>query len=134
MLRRYLPIAALGCGGLVAGCAFDVIHVEQTPAELVSTAAATPSFLLDQDLDVDLPFGYRRVLRKGTRWTHVGSIEQGDVYTSKDQVLTIEASNVYEAYIVVSNAKLVGFYLPVERTYSPLGVAKPLQSVAASRR
>ena len=106
----------------------------KTPAELVSTIAAMPSFLLDHDLDVDLPFGYRRVLRKGTRWTHVGSIAQGDVYTSNDQVLTVEASNVHEAYIVVSSANLVGFYLPVERTYSPLGVAKPLQIVAASRR
>jgi hypothetical protein len=38
------------------------------------------------------------------------------VYATRDRVLTVEASNVHEAYIVVSNGKLVGFFLPVEKT------------------
>ncbi len=46
-------------------------------------------------------------------------MSQGDVYKTRDQVLTVEASNVQEAYIVVESGRLVGFYMPVERTFSP---------------
>lgn len=47
-------------------------------------------------------------------------IDQGEVYKTNDQILTIEASNIFEAYIVISSNKLFGFYLPVEDTFSPL--------------
>jgi len=53
---------------------------------------------------------------------------QGVVYKSKDQVLTVEASNIYEANIVVLSNKLVGFYLPVEHTFSPLDSKVKLNS------
>ena len=57
-------------------------------------------------------------------WIFVGSLPQGDVFKSRDQILTIEGSNIYEAYIVVVSDNLVGFYLPAEGTFSPL--KKPL--------
>ena len=119
-----LPLAC--CAGLLAGCPFDVIRVEQTPATLVSTPSPKPAFTLEQDVSIDLGFGYKRVLRKGTRWTWVGTIDSGDVYKTADQVLTVEASNIHEAYIVVEGRKLVGFYLPVERTYTRAVESKSL--------
>jgi len=72
------------------------------------------------DLTVKPSGGYERTLKKHTRWECVGQVTQGQVYRTRDQVLTVEASHVYEANIVVSSGHLVGFYLPVERTFSPL--------------
>ena len=68
-----------------------------------------------------LPTGYGRQLRGGTNWKYVGKLKFGEVFKTDDQVLTVEGSNIYEAYIVTSSNKLVGFYLPVEQSYVPLG-------------
>ncbi|HVN97529.1 MAG TPA: hypothetical protein VMT62_13960 [Syntrophorhabdaceae bacterium] len=50
----------------------------------------------------------------------VGTVSEGEVYKSKDQVLTVECSNIHEAYLVVSQGSLVGFYLPVEKGFVKL--------------
>ena len=105
---------------LLTACAFDVVHVTQNPAKLEASRSGVAPFQLERQIYVDLGTGFRRVLRWGTRWEPVGHIAQGDVYRSRDQVLTVEASHVYEAYIVVASGKLVGFYLPVQKTFSPL--------------
>jgi len=77
-------------------------------------------------VDLEIGHGYKRTLKSGTTWTPLGTISYGDVYKTKDQVLTIEASNIYEACIVVSAGELVGFYLPVENAYYPLEENKAL--------
>ena len=105
---------------VLGSCAFDVVSVKQVPTNLEETAASRSSFELGEEVQLELPAGYDRVLRKGTQWHFVGMIPQGEVYRTKDQVLTVEASNIHEAYIVVSSGRLVGFYLPVERSFSPL--------------
>ena len=97
---------------LIVGCAFDVVRVNQTPAHLTTQSAISSWKLLD-DVDVRLGTGYSRKLKKETKWDYVGSIESGDVYSTKDQILTVEASNIFEAYIVVSDDNLIGFYLPI---------------------
>ena len=125
---------------MLAACAFDLAHVEQAPAQLLVAQApvqllvaqpAKGQFVIEQEVLLTLPFGYRRTLRQGSKWTFVGTIAEGDVYTTKDQVLTVEASNIHEAYIVMKAGKLVGFYLPVERTYSPASESKspPIKEV-----
>ncbi len=106
---------------LLGACAFDVIHVEQRPARLEAARADGQPFELAADVRVDIGFGYYRVLKQGTKWRPVGRVTQGDVYTSSDQVLTVEASNIQEAYLVLESRTLVGFYMPVERSFSPLG-------------
>jgi len=105
---------------IVSGCAFDVIKVEQVPASLLSPQTCVDSFTLAKNIDINLGGGYSRTLRKGTAWNCIGRIKQGNVYKTTDQILTVEASNVYEANIVVTSGKLVGFYLFVEGTFSPL--------------
>ena len=107
-------------GLLLNACAFDLIHVKQIPTQMESTNLSKPSFELEKELNLDPGHGYKRKLRQGTKWNYVGNVSYGDVFRSKDQILTVEASNIHEAYIVVSSGKLVGFYLPVERSYSPL--------------
>ena len=49
-----------------------------------------------------------------------GDISQGQVLKPLDTVLTVEGTNVREAYAVVHNGSWVGFWLPVERAFSPL--------------
>jgi len=102
------------------GCAFDVIHLKQEPAKFVSTEQPKDSWVLVKTATITLGTGYKRELKDGTRWDYAGNIEQGDVYKTDDQILTVEGSNIFEAYIVISENDLVGFYLPVEGTFSPV--------------
>jgi hypothetical protein len=107
----------------LSACPFDVIRVDQSPAQLDVATTPRPAIELTRDSEVDVGFGYKRILRKGTRWTWVGRLTTGDVYRTRDQVLTVEASNMHEAYIVVGTGQVVGFYLPVERTFVPISGA-----------
>ena len=105
---------------LLQACAFDVARVKQIPTQLETSSSTNRSFEMDMEVSVHLDTGYSRVLKKGSRWACVGTIPEGDVYRTKDQILTIEGSNIHEAFIVVKSQNLIGFYLPVERTFSPL--------------
>ncbi len=120
MKKIIITLCFLCITTLLGGCAFDVIHVEHIPAKLDTDTSCNDYFVLTQDIDVQVGSGYNRRLKKGTRWNCVGKIAEGVVYKTNDQVLTVEASNIFEANIVVSSKKLVGFYLPVERTFTPL--------------
>lgn len=118
----------------LSSCAFDLINVKQVPTQLEVASSPRDSFELQQEVKVNLPTGYSRILKKGTKWDFVGTTPDGDVYKTKDQVLTVEASNIHEAYIVVSSGNLVGFYLPVERSFSPLGsVSLPMKEIIDDR-
>lgn len=109
---------------LSSACAFDIVHVKQIPAHLECKADPSANFTLEKETKVSLGTGYSRTLKANTYWTLVGSLPEGCVFKTRDQVLTVEASNIYEAYLVVNADKLTGFYLPTEETYSPLD--KPL--------
>jgi hypothetical protein len=61
-----------------------------------------------------MPCGYKRKLKKDSEWKMVGSIAEGNVYKPINQCFTVECSNVFEAYLVVNENSLEGFYLPVE--------------------
>ena len=102
------------------GCAFDIVKVKQTPTNFTAAESPEKSFKLVKEVTVTLGTGYKRKIKAGTEWDYIGKISQGKVYKTDDQVLTIEGSNIYEADIVVSNSDLVGFYLPVEKTFCPL--------------
>lgn len=110
---------------VLTACAVDVFHVKQLPTQIEIKKAEKSGFKLDKEVAVKLDTGYNRTLKKGSRWTYFATITQGDVFKTGDQVLTVEAANIHEAYIVVSANKLIGFYLPVERTFSPL--SEPLE-------
>jgi len=91
---------------MVSSCAFDVIRVKQEPARFVPNASERPDERpLREDVEVTLDTGYKRTLKAGTRWQCIGNIENGDVYQTSDQILTVEGSNIHEACIVVSDRK-----------------------------
>ena len=111
-------IAAPLCAFLM-GCAAEVIR---HPATLKSLEAASGAErrLVKQDTPVKFTSGFERVIRKDTMWKLVGSIPQGMVYAPADGVFSVEGAHVHEAYLVVIRGVLVGFYLPVERSFAPL--------------
>ncbi len=111
---------------ILNACAFDVVHVNQTTANIVPQSDPSANFTLGTETLVSLGTGYSRTLRANTQWSLVGSLPEGNVFKTNDQILTVEGSNIYEAYIVVESNKLTGFYLPAERTYSPLKKSLPL--------
>jgi hypothetical protein len=101
---------------VAAGCAFDVYYLSSKPTQFTQTVDAPRSFTIKKEvLIAQAPCGYSRSLREGTKWDLCGTIPEGQVYKSRDQVLTVECSHVHEAYLVVLNGFLTGFYLPVEK-------------------
>jgi len=70
-------------------------------------------------VDVGLGTGFPTHLKAGTRWHRVGQIQYGTVYSTKDQIVEVEASNIYEAQLVMTDQTVKGFYLPVEKTFTP---------------
>lgn len=72
-----------------------------------------------QDQKVSVGPGYDRVIGRGTTWTKVGRSNEGDVYKPVGRVFTVEGAHVHEAYLVLAGERVVGFYLPVERAFSP---------------
>jgi hypothetical protein len=113
-----LPCLALGTVLAVSACAFDVIQVRQAPASLEPISGPAPEWTLSQDVNVRLREGFSTLLKSGTTWRAIGRIAQGDVYRTGDQVVTVEASNVYEAALVLKADVVVGFYLLVEHTFT----------------
>ena len=101
----------------LAGCAFDLAHVSFTPTPFASRTDTNRSFTLRETINITSAPCYRRTLRQDTKWDLVGTISEGEVYKSRDQVMTVECSNIHEAYLVISEGSLVGFYLPVEKGF-----------------
>jgi hypothetical protein len=106
---------------LTFGCAFNLADVKYQPTRIESAGGELKSFTFDADTPIHgAPCGYSRSLRKGTTWEAIGRVAEGGVYRSRDQIMTVECSNIFEAYLVVAEQNLVGFYLPVEKAFSPL--------------
>ncbi|MFQ5541667.1 MAG: hypothetical protein ACE5E2_02465 [Candidatus Binatia bacterium] len=115
---KHASAVLLLIGFVAVSCAFDLAHVSSTPTQFTPQIEARKSFVIKDAVQISqAPCGYERTLRQGTNWNLVGTIPEGEVYKPKDQVLTVECSNVFEAYLVVSKDSLVGFYLPVEREF-----------------
>jgi hypothetical protein len=111
---------------IFSGCAFDVVKTNQMPVQYKDASKKQSAFELTDDVNITLNTGYRRKLNKGTKWHYINTISKGDIFKTNDQIFTIEGSNIFEAFIVVSDKQLVGFFLPVEETFSPLSNPKPL--------
>ena len=125
-MNRRIAACVLAClaACAVAGCATAVVSapVAYTPLVLPSPTSGLVS--VQSSVHIQLPTGYKRDLAAGSRWRPVGRVPQGDVYRPVGTVFTIEGEQVHEAYLVVADHKLVGFYLPAEARYSAL--AEPL--------
>lgn len=101
----------------LAACAPEVLR---RPTHLTPTGGVPGETIeILEDTPIAVGPGYRRVIARDSAWTRVGRTAEGDVYKPVDGVFTVEGAHVHEAYLVVDGDRVVGFYLPVERAFSP---------------
>jgi hypothetical protein len=112
-IRLIVLLAGVG----LAACAPEVVRY---PAAL-TPAAGSPGGTIEvvQQATVSVGPGYQRTIWENSVWTRMGRLSQGEVYKPVDHVFTVEGTHVHEAYLVLDGDRLVGFYLPVERSFSP---------------
>ena len=101
----------------LAACAPEVVR---QPASIAAGVAAPRSYVTTAPVSFYLVSGYRRSVADGTTLVEVGTLAQGRVLKPTNTVFSVEGSQVHEAYLVVSGSRLAGFYLPVERAFTPL--------------
>ena len=115
MLRS--GVAALLTAVALVACAPEVSRRPTSFVSLGNQPADTIEILRREKVSVGP--GYDRVIGRGTRWTRVGRSAEGDVYRPDGRVFTVEGAHIHEAYLVLADDRLIGFYLPVERAFAP---------------
>jgi len=121
IIRPQIWIAILGLSFAIAltGCASEVVRYGAVLKPQTKVVGASV-IVIAEDTLIALETGYSRTLPRGSKWAWIGTIPEGDVYKPLEIVFTVEGAHVHEAYIVVNQGTLVGFYLPVEKAFSPL--------------
>ena len=93
-----------------------------SPAHLAPTVGEEPALEIRLQRPVTFRLGvqYDRELRAGSRWRAMGTVAQGTVYRPLNQVLVVEGPRVDEAYPVVRDNRLQGFFLPGEAGFAAI--------------
>lgn len=117
--------AILACAIALSGCA-PMVAMTPSTVELAQDGGAARSITIQAPVVIQLDTGYSRELADKSVWKPVGRVPQGVVYRPVGTIFTIEGRQVHEAYLVLKDKKLVGFYLPGEQNYSPISIAVPL--------
>lgn len=109
------------CGLVMAlglGCAAELVR---TPVTVTPVPVGEPRTLrVREPVSVTPSTGYTRIIRAGSTWRLVGTLPQGEVYRPIGEVFSVEGANVHEAYLVLVDGGVVGFYLPGEGAFAPL--------------
>lgn len=113
-MRKKVLSASIVTIFLFLGCS----QIKYKTVTLGKEASPKPAWVLTETVNVKIQSCSTVCLKSNTNWIYVGEIEQGDVYKTKDQIVTIECTNMFEANIVLSGDKIVGFYLPFEKGFS----------------
>jgi hypothetical protein len=114
---RWLLVLVVALGGLAA-CAPEIVRRPTQLTPMTEQAGGTIEVIEDAPISVGV--GYQRVIRRGSVWTRIGRSVEGEVFKPVDRVFTVEGTHIHEAYLVLDGDRVVGFYLPVERTFSPV--------------
>ncbi|MCF6262199.1 MAG: hypothetical protein L3J24_01190 [Xanthomonadales bacterium] len=98
---------------LLSACSANQIklHSQLTPSN------SGECFELAESITIKASNANTSKLNTGTEWREIGSIKQGVVFRTKDQIVIVNSFNVHEGYIVVKDSHVVGYYLPVEKTF-----------------
>ena len=99
------------------GCAARVV-TEATQSPVYQDSQSAKFIQIVEEATVSSSAGYSRVIPSGSKWEYVGLVREGNVYKPIGHVFTIEGYHVHEAYLVISDKRLIGFYLPVENSFS----------------
>ena len=133
MRRAGTPLLVLFAILALATCAPEVVRQSAVLTPSTGEPGGTIEVLQDATVAVG-PMGYQRTIRKGSVWTRVGRVSQGEVYKPVDQVFTVEGTHVHEAYLVLDGDRVVGFYLPVERAFAPAPESSKTKALSIRRR
>ncbi len=114
-MRLLVVVAA----ALAAGCA-SVVPMSPSALTRPADGAAARVVRVRTATEVKLPTGYRRVIEAGTVWEYHGRVAQGEVWKRRGGVFSVEGRHISEAYLVLEGTRLVGFWLPYEKAFSPL--------------
>jgi hypothetical protein len=112
-VRTVVLLSALG----LAACAPEIVRHPTQLAAVTEQPGGTIEVL--EDASISVGPGYRRVIRRGSVWVSIGRSVEGEVFKPVDRVFTVEGAHIHEAYLVLAGDRIVGFYLPVERAFSP---------------
>ena len=127
---KIAPFAGLLLALCLAGCASEV----KRQGSALSLAAGTPVALVTTSpVSFTLDSGYSRAVAEGTAFSVIGTVTEGRVLKPVDSTFTIEGAHMHEAYPVERDGKVVGFYLPVEKAYSPLSWPRPFPTTERKR-
>ncbi len=103
---------------LLCGC---VAQVVRTPIELTAAnQQEARRYITVYPVTIKLDSGYERRINAGVEFVEIGIISFGKVFRPTKTVFTVEGAHMHEAYLVLNNERIVGFYLPVEKAFSPL--------------
>jgi len=102
---------------LCAGCAPEIVR---STIPFVQKTGSDEVIQLSKSTTVPNYSGAGNTLFVGTRWQYVGDVSHGKVYRSRDTVFFLRGANTHEAYLVIKDKKLLGFYLPGDKAWSPL--------------
>jgi len=120
-LMRIISISSALVAGvfILSACAPSVSYRPAYISQQVAPSA--PAMLrLAESVEVEFDTGYRRVVSAGTHWLIAGDIPEGRVLRPYNSVFTVEGDQNHEAWLVVKDEVLQGFYLPAERAFTPL--------------
>jgi hypothetical protein len=116
-IKVLLTVALVTLG--LAACAPEIVRRPALLTPMSGAPARAIEILEDATVPVG-PLGYQRTIGKGSVWSRIGRVGEGEVYKPVDRVFTVEGAHVHEAYLVLDGNTIVGFYLPVERAFSPV--------------
>ena len=121
-MRALLILAVI----LLAACA---MQVPREPTTFSAANAPGKILTIREPINLSAGTGYTSTMPASSRWVQTGTIPQGDVYMIENSVFTVTGMHIHEARVVVRDRMIVGFYLPVERAFSPVSekVLLPLQ-------
>ena len=129
-MRRFSVVGVFAFCFVLAGCAVPQQATTFSPAATAAAEGSAPQTArLQRQVDVSFAGGYTRTLKADSLWQDVGKVDQGEVYKPWHDVFTIEGSHIHEAYLVVADSRLTGFYLPYEKKFSPLSSALPISFI-----
>jgi hypothetical protein len=110
-IRLYLHIVIATV--LATACSITQIPV----TERITVHDNPSSVILHAPVVIELDHAKPVRLRAKTSWDRIGEIPQGTVFSTADQVVVVESFNTRQAYIVVSEGRVVGYFLPVENSF-----------------
>jgi hypothetical protein len=125
-LRDAARTAAMALFLAAAGCAPEVNRGPIDFKPLPRGEAPARVIRVHEAAAVSPANGYGAVIQAGSTWRHAGTTPKGEVYRPVGAVFVVEGANTHEAYLVIADGLLVGFYLPGESAFSPAPQQVPL--------